>query len=103
MGECELIEDSYVGFLGSNSVYGSRKRAVFFGLIRLNLYKEHDYSSEDESVQGVGSKENKYNTYEKEEGEFNNSEDEEVAETDFMEKSSQSMDPQLYTWIRNFC
>ncbi|GKF77508.1 hypothetical protein Tco_0229978, partial [Tanacetum coccineum] len=46
---------------------------------------EHDYSSEDESVQGVGSKDN---TYEKEEGEFNNSEDEEVAETDFMEKSS---------------
>ncbi|GKA07212.1 hypothetical protein Tco_0686436 [Tanacetum coccineum] len=47
----------------------------------------------DESVQGVGSKENKYNTYEKEEGEFNNSKDEEVAETDFMEKSSQSMEP----------
>ncbi|GJS72457.1 RNA-directed DNA polymerase, eukaryota [Tanacetum coccineum] len=51
---------------------------------------------ENESVQGVGSKENKYNTYEKEEGEFNNSEDEEVAETDFMEKSSQSMEHSVH-------
>ncbi|GKD93481.1 hypothetical protein Tco_1373318, partial [Tanacetum coccineum] len=37
-----------------------------------------------------------YNTYEKEEGEFNNSEDEEVAETDFMEKSSQSMEHSVH-------
>ncbi|GJT74868.1 hypothetical protein Tco_1041593 [Tanacetum coccineum] len=71
------------------SVYGSRIKRYFTWTPSLN-FKEHDYSSEDESVQGVGSKENKYNTYEKEEGEFNNSEDEEVAETDFMEKSSQS-------------
>ncbi|GKD64010.1 RNA-directed DNA polymerase, eukaryota [Tanacetum coccineum] len=54
------------------------------------------FASEDESIQGVGSKENKYNTYEKEEGEFNNSEDEEVAETDFMEKSSQSMEHSVH-------
>ncbi|GJT82363.1 hypothetical protein Tco_0163743 [Tanacetum coccineum] len=66
-----------------------RAKELFTWTPSFESIKEHDYSSEDESVQGVGSKENKYNTYEKEEGEFNNSEDEEVAETDFMETYSQ--------------
>ncbi|GJV04723.1 hypothetical protein Tco_1529377 [Tanacetum coccineum] len=73
-----------------------RAKELFTWTPSFESIKEHDYSSEDESVQGVGSKENKYNTYEKEEGEFNNSEDEEVAETDFMEKSSQSMEHSVH-------
>ncbi|GKC83876.1 RNA-directed DNA polymerase, eukaryota, partial [Tanacetum coccineum] len=77
-------------------VYMVRAKELFTWTPSFESIKEHDYSSEDESVQGVGSKENKYNTYEKEEGEFNNSEDEEVAETDFMEKSSQSMEHSVH-------
>ncbi|GJZ06506.1 hypothetical protein Tco_0540299 [Tanacetum coccineum] len=73
-----------------------RAKELFTWTPSFESIKEQDYSSDDESVQGVGSKENKYNTYEKEEGEFNNSEDEEVAETDFMEKSSQSMEHSVH-------
>ncbi|GJT49719.1 hypothetical protein Tco_0975876 [Tanacetum coccineum] len=81
----------------SSLVYGSRKELFTWNPSSLKSYKEeHEYSSKTISVQGVGSKENKYNTYEKEEGEFNNSEDEEVAETDFMEKSSQSMEHSVH-------
>ncbi|GJX27693.1 hypothetical protein Tco_0235772 [Tanacetum coccineum] len=44
-----------------------RAKELFTWTPSFESIKEHDYSSEDESVQGVGSKENKYNTYEKEE------------------------------------
>ncbi|GJX34271.1 RNA-directed DNA polymerase, eukaryota [Tanacetum coccineum] len=95
-GEVLNIEDSYETSFGRQSVNGSLLKSCFTWTPSFESIKEHDYSSEDESVQGVGSKENKYNTYEKEEGEFNNSEDEEVAETDFMEKSSQSMEHSVH-------
>ncbi|GJY18276.1 hypothetical protein Tco_0389767 [Tanacetum coccineum] len=94
-GEVLNIEDSYETSFG-RKVYMVRAKELFTWTPSFESIKEHDYSSEDESVQGVGSKENKYNTYEKEEGEFNNSEDEEVAETDFMEKSSQSMEHSVH-------
>ncbi|GJS06438.1 hypothetical protein Tco_0363234 [Tanacetum coccineum] len=43
-----------------------RAKELFTWTPSFESIKEQDYSSEDESVQGVGSKENKYNTYEKE-------------------------------------
>ncbi|GJY72215.1 hypothetical protein Tco_0475918 [Tanacetum coccineum] len=49
-------------------VYMVRAKELFTWTPSFESIKEQDYSSEDESVQGVGSKENKYNTYEKEEG-----------------------------------
>ncbi|GJT85895.1 RNA-directed DNA polymerase, eukaryota [Tanacetum coccineum] len=81
-----------------NPDFVSDERVVWLDIEGVPLYawSRKSFDKIDESVQGVGSKENKYNTYEKEEGEFNNSEDEEVAETDFMEKSSQSMEHSVH-------
>ncbi|GJZ30224.1 RNA-directed DNA polymerase, eukaryota [Tanacetum coccineum] len=66
-GEVLNIEDSYETSFG-RKVYMVRAKELFTWTPSFESIKEHDYSSEDESVQGVGSKENKYNTYEKEEG-----------------------------------
>ncbi|GJT95578.1 RNA-directed DNA polymerase, eukaryota [Tanacetum coccineum] len=63
-GEVLNIEDSYETSFG-RKVYMVRAKELFTWTPSFESIKEHDYSSEDESVQGVGSKENKYNTYEK--------------------------------------
>ncbi|GJS48563.1 hypothetical protein Tco_0598684 [Tanacetum coccineum] len=52
--------------MGWSKVYMVRAKELFTWTPSFDSIKEQDYSSDDESVQGVGSKENKYKPYEKE-------------------------------------
>nr|GEY90477.1 RNA-directed DNA polymerase, eukaryota [Tanacetum cinerariifolium] len=81
------VKISYLG----GKVFMVRAKELFTWNPNFESYKERVYSSDDESVQGEELNENRFNLNEKEEGELNGSEDEEVAETIFMDNSFPSM------------
>nr|GEY38247.1 RNA-directed DNA polymerase, eukaryota [Tanacetum cinerariifolium] len=81
------VKISYLG----GKVFMVRAKELFTWNPNFESHKEKVYSSDDESVQGEELNENRFNLNEKGEGELNGSEDEEVAETIFMDNSSSSM------------
>ncbi|GJS99420.1 RNA-directed DNA polymerase, eukaryota [Tanacetum coccineum] len=77
-------------------VFMVRAKELFTWNPTFESIKEQEYSSDEESTQGADHSENQHSSHEKEEGEINSSTDEGVAETDFMDNSSPSMEHSVH-------
>ncbi|GJV79118.1 RNA-directed DNA polymerase, eukaryota [Tanacetum coccineum] len=75
----------------TGKVFMVRAKELFTWNPSFEPHKEKVYSSDDESVQEKELNENRFNLNKEEEGELNGNEDDEVAETIFMDNSSPSM------------
>nr|GEV55346.1 reverse transcriptase domain-containing protein [Tanacetum cinerariifolium] len=88
----DFVSDECVVWIDiEGKVFMVRAKELFTWNPNFESHKEKVYSSNDISVQWEELNENRFNLNEKEEGELNGSEDEEVAETIFMDNSSPSI------------